>query len=53
VFGDSASLIFDKLNINVSSPRVSCALAVNGKEYIVIAISGQEYNDEYVAFKLP
>jgi quinoprotein glucose dehydrogenase len=27
--------------------------AVNGKQYIVVAISGQGYNGEYVAFKLP
>jgi quinoprotein glucose dehydrogenase len=27
--------------------------SVNGKQYIVVAISGQGYNGEYVAFKLP
>ena len=27
--------------------------AVNGKQYVVVAISGQGYNGEYVAFKLP
>ncbi len=27
--------------------------AVNGKQYIVVAISGAGYNGEYVAFKLP
>jgi quinoprotein glucose dehydrogenase len=27
--------------------------SVSGKQYIVVAISGQGYNGEYVAFKLP
>jgi hypothetical protein len=27
--------------------------ALNGKQYIVVAISGNGYNGEYVAFKLP
>jgi quinoprotein glucose dehydrogenase len=27
--------------------------SLNGKQYFVVAISGQGYNGEYVAFKLP
>jgi hypothetical protein len=26
---------------------------LNGKQYIVLAISGNNYNAEYVAFRLP
>ena len=27
--------------------------AVNGKRFILVAVSGQGYNGEYVAFELP